>query len=908
MLGDAATLARQAGDRERQAWALGRLLDVGGDPAQRVAWLRELAPLLEALGDEPLALTRWSELAELKPNDPEALVALERDADRRGDYELVARLLERRAAVAGRVDDVRRLRLRRASVLEQKLARSDEARAELEVLLGATGDHLSVLRVLADLDERLGDPLAAAPLWLRASPLSTDRNEAAELARRACQAYLDGGDVESAHRTLEGMGAWVERDKLLELAVEIERRRESPEGLADALDELSTRSSKPPVERARLLIEAARAGLAVGDREHALERAARAARIAPELADAQLLAAQLEYTTRGAGSVDDARSTVRALGAVGTELEPEQAELRAFLLAEALDRVDGAGSGLSELEREIARGGPRPLLSLGVAERWSALGRAAEALDAFDAALSSDLRGLRPRSRVALLAGEAARRAGELERSRSYFEQAAADQETQAAARAALERLRSEVLSLQAAAPTLAVEELSPSAAAELLDASPIREHIIIEQDEDPPSVRELPPVAFGRASRLPAPRIATLPDSPTESPLPIVDSPSKPPSPRPKQLSGTFVGSSAEEVRLHVALADGSKAAGLELLELLAGDPQRAHDRVAIYRRLVLLAPGDRELIGSLMHAAREDRNPAYANAVGHVLSVLNGESPAEPPPLDEIDVQPDAVRALLFREMQSPTLEALALVWETAGHLFRRDPGAYGISGLERVQPSTPTPLGQSYGTVARALGATRTPLYQRRSAGPVTVGVALLATPSVVLSGDVPNATPELDYHLGAMLAAATPQLVMLFGLPEAQARSVLRALGFAFGSSRPDASGVGPPLNLAEMLWESIPARPQRRLRELCQDPSALDYEQAISQARVAVRRAGFFATGHLGLTLREIAQEDRLDLGGLTSPDGLAKLATGSPSVLSVYQLSLGAEYAETRWREARGQR
>jgi hypothetical protein len=285
-----------------------------------------------------------------------------------------------------------------------------------------------------------------------------------------------------------------------------------------------------------------------------------------------------------------------------------------------------------------------------------------------------------------------------------------------------------------------------------------------------------------------------------------------------------------------------------------------------------------------------------------------LNGESPAEPPPLDEIDVQPDAVRALLFREMQSPTLEALALVWETAGHLFRRDPGAYGISGLERVQPSTPTPLGQSYGTVARALGATRTPLYQRRSAGPVTVGVALLATPSVVLSGDVPNATPELDYHLGAMLAAATPQLVMLFGLPEAQARSVLRALGFAFGSSRPDASGVGPPLNLAEMLWESIPARPQRRLRELCQDPSALDYEQAISQARVAVRRAGFFATGHLGLTLREIAQEDRLDLGGLTSPDGLAKLATGSPSVLSVYQLSLGAEYAETRWREARGQR
>ena len=91
---------------------------------------------------------------------------------------------------------------------------------------------------------------------------------------------------------------------------------------------------------------------------------------------------------------------------------------------------------------------------------------------------------------------------------------------------------------------------------------------------------------------------------------------------------------------------------------------------------------------------------------------------------------------------------------------------------------------------------------------------------------------------------MLAAASSQLVMLFGLPESQARSVLRALGFAFGPSRPDASSVGMVLNLAEMLWESIPARPQRRLRELCHDPNALDYDRAMVQARVAVRRAAY----------------------------------------------------------------
>jgi hypothetical protein len=400
-------------------------------------------------------------------------------------------------------------------------------------------------------------------------------------------------------------------------------------------------------------------------------------------------------------------------------------------------------------------------------------------------------------------------------------------------------------------------------------------------------------------------------PPAPSLQPSSTLEGPAvttKPPSPRKPNLSGTFAGSSAEEVTLHVALADGSREAGHELLRLLEGDPQRVHDRVAVYRRLALLTPGDAELIAELARTAREDKNVAYAAAVSHVLALARGETAAEPPALEDVSVQPEAVRGLLFRETRSPTLEALALVWETAGHLFQRDPGAYGITGLERVQPTAPTALGRIYGAVARALGSLRTPLFQRRSAGPVSVGIALLAAPAVVLSGDVANETPELHFHLGAMLAAASPQLVMLFGLPEAQARSVLRALGFAFGPSRPNASGIGPALNLAEMLWESIPARPQRRLRELCHDVDALDYDQAMLQARVAIRRAGFFASGHLGVAAHEVAAEEGLDASLLGAPHGLTRLLEQSPSLTSLYQLSLSAEYAETRWREGRGSR
>jgi hypothetical protein len=259
--------------------------------------------------------------------------------------------------------------------------------------------------VLADLDERLGDSLAAAPLWLRASALSTDAEEAADLARRACQAYLAGGDVEAAHRTLEGMGVWVERGKLLELGVEIERRRENPEGLADALDELSTQSQKPPAGSRSAPARRRRARASLSAIASARSSVRRGPRASPRSSPKRSCSRESSSTRPAASAAWKSESTVQALSALSPELEPEQAELRAFLLAEALDRVDDSGGGLAELEREVARGGSRPLLALGIAERYSALGRAAEALDAFDLALSSDLQGLRSRARTALLAG-----------------------------------------------------------------------------------------------------------------------------------------------------------------------------------------------------------------------------------------------------------------------------------------------------------------------------------------------------------------------------------------------------------------------------------------------------------------------------------------------------------------------
>jgi hypothetical protein len=143
-------------------------------------------------------------------------------------------------------------------------------------------------------------------------------------------------------------------------------------------------------------------------------------------------------------------------------------------------------------------------------------------------------------------------------------------------------------------------------------------------------------------------------------------------------------------------------------------------------------------------------------------------------------------------------------------------------------------------------------------------------------------------------------------LLFGSPESQGRAVLRGLAFAFGPPHADAGNMGAVLNLAEVLWESIPARLQRRLRELCSEPDTLDYDAALAGAKLAVRRAGFFAAGDLGSSLRQIAVEEEYALD--TAQQNMRTFVRESTTARNLYSLALGAEYAHTRFQFGRAGR
>jgi len=201
---------------------------------------------------------------------------------------------------------------------------------------------------------------------------------------------------------------------------------------------------------------------------------------------------------------------------------------------------------------------------------------------------------------------------------------------------------------------------------------------------------------------------------------------------------------------------------------------------------------------------------------------------------------------------------------------------------------------------------LGLTRTPLFQRKTNDTITIDVALLSSPALLLTGEVKHESALLGYHLGVMLAATMPEHVLIYGASEIQVENVLRALVAAFGPPQAGRGHLASVATLAEMLWESMPARSQRRLRELCDDPSRLDYAVARSAAKQAVRRAGLFVSGDLTVAIRETCADQGVSTWGLDAPGGLAALCSSSPAVADLVRLATSAEYASTRWQQVRG--
>ena len=875
-------VADLAADADARVQALRQLAARVGDDG-RVPVFRRLARAFEHRGDVDEAMETWSRVLALDAEDEEADLAIESLIVARGRYDELAdhlaRRSERLAASSGAREILRAVRLRRAVILEQRLGRARDACDELALLLSEWPDHTGALRYLADLLERQGEPGQAAPLWRRAAALEREPNERDELELRAGRASHASGDhaaaLEHANRVL---ARWPSSPAALTLRVEVARALGADGELGESLEAIASEPGLDGRTRAELLLEAAQAAARAGDAARALDRARRAAVGAPDRATPQLLARGLEYRLRGAGAPDEANATIDELTKIREPLDADDDALRSFLLAEALDVVQGGGVGQHELEATRAVIGDHPLLALGLAERLAAQGQHVAAVDFYRTAVRGPLLDLRKQGAVALAAADTALRAHLRDDAVRFLD--AAEQHNSARAAAVAARARLDAAVRAAERPTVAPLELE-------VPGAPADEAPHLEQPSTPAA-------PLHDAEPLHALEVA-LRDAATAGERGAAR----------LALGLGHLGRGdvrAAEPLLWEALADGLSEAGDALAGMLTA-PDRARDCVRVRRQQVALEPGDVGRLHALRHAALADGDATYARAVEHVLRAFDpGAGPLPPPPLSSQTEQPGML-ALLARPSMDGMGEAFALLWEGAMQLFVRDAASYGITGVERVVPGPSSAIARLYDAAMRVLDAPRIPLFvPRTSAGAPTSHVALLAPPSVILAGDVREETAELRYALGRGMAAVLPPNVLRLGLAPADGRSLMDAMQAAFGLAEPGKRVDARTARLAESFWQIVPARTQRRLQELLGAAAMAEYEDLVGRAHQSGRRIGMFLAGDFGCAARALFAEMGWRVEQLPSLDQLRDLCRQSSALADLLCLAVSPEYASARWQ------
>ena len=433
-----------------------------------------------------------------------------------------------------------------------------------------------------------------------------------------------------------------------------------------------------------------------------------------------------------------------------------------------------------------------------------------------------------------------------------------------------------------------------------------------LASSEPPPLHRTPPPPPLSRRlSSAPPPQRPRA----AETPLTQTISSQPPPPERllsdaPRETSASHAGpapaDAAVERRLFEQLAAGDLDAGDTLASVLSSNAARAHDVVAIRRRQVVLQPDSVRRLELLRDAARADRNPSQAAAVHHVVCVLTGQQPPPAPDLAAQVEDPDRVLAMVFRGVHNEASEVLGHVWKNAPHLFVREPADYGLSGLERVALTAPSPVGRAYAVGARVLGLTRTPLFHRRTAGPINMAVAMLAPLSVIVTGEAGDSL-QLTYRLASMLAGTCPANGMLFGLPPAGVRQLLIALLAAFGPPEASKGHESENAVLAGELWRALPGSTQRRMQQIFGAPEPVSYDDAWARALQSSRRAGLFVVGDLVTALNDVLDDPGMrDAVDIDAPNAFRELVKNSVSAADLVRFATSAEYAEARWRDDAG--
>ena len=780
----------------------------------------------------------------------------------------------------------------------QLYAGDTNTQTRLDALVARTGESETFLEWMTGILERTArDSEGSLPVVKQLVQLRVQQNRIADAVqllgslvtghartRVAYDCAMQAVALLLSHEHLSSAQQWIQsiREHLTPVnaaTIELELARMTGETLhlVQALAHRAYSDPGSPAEGVEFLVEATDLADRLGHPNAALDCAQSAVKWDPNHAGAQLRLAAIIYKTKGPRGFEHPEETAATLRQLPANLSAQDEELRVFLLAEALDAASGLGSGMEELTRAERQLGPRPLIALGLAERLERPEDAARALLMFEQAIRGNLRGLRALSDVCIEGANLARREQRLRLALQWLEVALSEPGCPPTVSTLLEEIQQQALD----------EERALAEPPHVHSSSP---EITISRDSVPASESDVEP----------ATPVAIALHEPTDEEgleIPLVRRRSDQPansSQAPPVIDQALISPETDPESVDKAI---------ERAAFMVSHASPSYQTLTLLRRWLRRWPSSVRLMEFVRDAAFVERDIPLSRAVEHARDVLLGLSErVVPPELSAQPIVPEAVRALLTRDIATSVNDALALLWEGAEHLLQHDLAEYGVTGVDRIGPTSTHPLGSAFAEVSTRFGLLRTPLFHRRSVQRANAFVALATPTSLLVDGELPRDFNDLVGLVAGPLWVTQPEYSLVMGAPAPQVKVVLNALRLAFGPPQAHPpSNLSDALRLAEKLWESIPSASQRRLRDLCME--SLQYDRALEFARRAMHRAGLYATGDLGWSLAQLSRvEERDVMTTIADPD----VGENDPSAADLLRLATSAEYAAIRWQPARG--
>ncbi len=675
--------------------------------------------------------------------------------------------------------------------------------------------------------------------------------------------HLLASELKQAQAVLERWGSRLTPGERVELVLEVERRRGDPQAIEVALVHLAQTEGTSPSRAKEAWVEAAHLAQRNGRTERALELWVTAAERHPNDPSIQIgYAAALHRT----GRFSDPMTARVVLPFLAEQVQPQSREqeiAKAFLLSEALSAMGQQARAMDVLLAAHASLSPCPLLALSLAQGAAREQDHDRAVMLFAEARAGDWLGFHSDASAGLLAARALLELGEREAGLEWLEAALADPAT-----------RPDALILRGELRRDSAQRQSPLQSA--LAHAPVQPIGVEAREEARPDPVPERPVPTATATDRESPPMA-LRGVPVELTLESPD------------------GSLAELATVEEALAFAATH--------LQGHEQQPR-RLELGRGWLRRWPASAPLLRWVRGVLEQEGDARHSLALTAALTVLEQTGSVDVPELAEQPINADAVRSILLAGLDCPEVQVLAILWEDAGHLFRKEISDYGMTGMARVVPGSPSPVARILAEVQPRFGMVRTPVFHRKNSGDFRGSVALLHPASALLDGNPGNDERILAYRIGECLLATLPEHALLFGLSSEALRHVLLALRLSFGppNQQPTAD-LGSALQLGKRLWESVRTPSQRILRELCREP--LEIGRVRDAGVRALRRAGLYVCGDLQVALRLACQQE----GIVPVPQdstGWEGLCRAEPHVLDLCRLATSAEYAGVRWETPRG--